>query len=295
MAKVIPIFKKGCAHEVKNYRPISLLPVMSKIVEKLIYRRLVSFLNQQNFFHKYQFNFRKNHSTNHATTLLVENITRAFEEKQATIGIFLDLSKAFDIIEHKILMSKLQHYGVRGLLLQLLSGYLSNRSQKVLFNGKILKSLYLSCKVPQGSILGPLFLIYVNDFPKCLTTGKPLMFADDTNVFFSKKTFKKLFAVTNQQLKNIDNWLTSGKLSLSIDKTNYIVFHTPHSKIPENTNLKQVQCITFLRVFVHENLNWKPHMELLQKIKVCYGIVRKIQPYLNKKRNVLQCFCFTML
>ena len=129
VAKVIPIFKKGCAHEVKNY---SLLPVMSKILEKLVYRRLVSFLNQQNFFHKYQFGFRKNHSTNHATTLLVENITRAFEEKQATIGIFLDLSKAFDTIDYKILMSKLQHYGVRGLPLQLLHSYLSNRSQKML-------------------------------------------------------------------------------------------------------------------------------------------------------------------
>ena len=149
----------------------------------------------------------------------------------------MDLSKAFDTIDHKILMSKLQHYGVRGLPLQLLHGYLSNRLQKVLFNGKISKSLNLNCGVPQGSVLGPLlFLIYVNDFPKCLTTEKPLMFADNTNVFFSKKTFKKLFVVANQQLKNIDNWLTSNKLSLNIDKTNHIIFHTLHSKIPENTN-----------------------------------------------------------
>ena len=241
--------------------------------------------------------FRKNHSTNHATTLLVENITRAFEEKQATISIFLDLSKAFGTIDHKILMSKLQQYGVRGLHLQLLHNYLINRSQKVLFNGKISKSLSLNYGVPQGLILGPLlFLIYVNDFPKCLTTGKPLMLADDTNVFFSEKTFKKLFAVANQQLKNIDNWLTSNKVSIvNIDKTNYIVFHTPHSKIPENTNLqlrnanlKRVQRIKFLGVFVHENLSWKPHMEWqLQKIKVCYGVVRKIQSYLNKKTLLL--------
>ena len=121
------------------------------------------------------------------------------------------------------------------------------------------------------------------------------MFADDNNVFLSKKIFEKLFAVANQQLKNIDNWLTSNKLLLNIDKTNYIVFHTPHSKISENTNLqlrntnlKRVQCIKFLVVFVHENLSWKPHMEwLLQKIKVCYGIVRKIQPYLNKETLLL--------
>ena len=175
----------------------------------------------------------------------------------------MDLSKAFDTIDHKILMSKLQHYGVRGLPLQLLHTYLSNRSQKVLFNGKMSKSLSLNCGVPQGSILGLLlFLIYVNDFPKCLTRGKPLMFAYDTNVCFSEKIFEKLFVVANQQLKNIDNWLTSNKLLLNIDKTDYIVFHTPHSKIPENTNLqlrdadlKRVQCIKFLGVFVHENLS----------------------------------------
>ena len=125
------------------------------------------------------------------------------------------------------------------------------------------------------------------------------MFADITNVFFSEQIFEKLFAVANQQLKNIDNWLTSYKLLLNIDKTKYIVFHTLHSKIPENTklqlriaNLKRVQCIKFLNAFVHENLSWKPHMEwLLQKIKVCYGIIRKIQRYLNKK-NLLSFILF---
>ena len=129
-------------------------------------------------------------------------------------------------------MSKLQHHGVRGLSLQLLHSYLSNRSQKELSNGKISKSLCLNCGMPQGSIMGLLlFLMYVDDFPKYLTTRKPLMFADDTNVFFSEKNFEKVFAVANQQLKNIDNCLTSNKLSLNIDITNYIVFHTPILKL----------------------------------------------------------------
>ena len=120
VAKVAPVFKKGSTYDVNNYRPISLLglPRLSKILEKLVYKRLVSFLTEQGFFHKNQFGFRKNFSTSHAITVLVENITTAFEKKQSKVGVFLDLSKAFDTIDHKILLQKLMHYGVWGLPLE---------------------------------------------------------------------------------------------------------------------------------------------------------------------------------
>ena len=129
--KVVPVSKKGSTYDVNNYRPISLLPVLSKILEKLVYRRVVSFLTGQGFFHKNQFGFKKIFSTSHATTLLVENITTAFEKKQSMIGVFLDLSTAFDTIDYKILLQKLMHYGVRGLPLEWFFSHLNDRTQQV--------------------------------------------------------------------------------------------------------------------------------------------------------------------
>ena len=164
--KVIPVFKKGSTYDVNNYRPISLLPVMSKILEKLVNTRLVSFLNRNGFFHETQFGFRPNHSTSHATTLLIENITEAFEAKQAMVGVFLDLSKASDTIDHDILLSKLFHYEIRGVPYDWFKSYLTNRQQQVMCQNVLSNVKYINFGLPQGSILGPLlFLIYVNDFP----------------------------------------------------------------------------------------------------------------------------------
>ena len=184
-AKVIPVHKKGQKTNVNNYRPISLLPVLSKILEKIVYNRLYSFLSPSNFFYDLQFGFRKNHSTSHAATVMVENITKSFEDKEYTLGVFLDLSKAFDAIDRSILLAKLNHFGVRGVANEWLRSYLNGRFMQTEVNGKISNSKPIDVGVPQGSILGSLlFLIYINNFPKCLTSGKAIMFADDTNLFF---------------------------------------------------------------------------------------------------------------
>ena len=116
---------------------------------------------------------------------MVENITKSFEDKEYTLGVFLDLSKAFDTIDHSILLAKLNHFGVRGVANKWFRSYLNGRLMQTKVNGKISNSKPIEVGVPQGSILGPLlFLIYINDFPKCLTSGKAIMFADDTNLFF---------------------------------------------------------------------------------------------------------------
>ena len=158
-------------------------------------------------------------STSHATALLVENITTIFEKKQSIIGVFLNLSKAFDAIDHKIMLQKLMHHRVRGVPLKWFSSYLSDRVQQVLCNNQLSDILKIKCGFPLGSILGPLlFVIYANDFCKCMTKGKTIMFADDTNLFFSENCYEKVFQVANEELKSIDNWLTANKLSLNINQ-----------------------------------------------------------------------------
>ena len=156
-AKVIPVHKKGQKTYVNNYRPISLLPVLSKILEKIVYNQHYSFLSQSNFFYDLQFAFRKNHSTSHAATVMVENITKSFKDKECTPGVFLDLSKAFDTIDHSILLAKLNHFGVRGVAIEWFRSYLNGRLMQTEVDGKISNSKPIVVGVPQGSILAPYY------------------------------------------------------------------------------------------------------------------------------------------
>ena len=167
-----------------NYRPISLLASFSKILEKLMSNRLLNFLNKCDILNKYQFGFWNNHSTYMALIILLENLNNALDKGERSIRMFHDFHKAFDTVNHGILLDKLYHYSLRGPAYDWFSSYLNKRYQFVVYNGCESEYKYIQCGVPQGSILGPLlFLIYINDLPSVSNLFMPILFADDTNLF----------------------------------------------------------------------------------------------------------------
>ena len=271
-AKVSPIFKTGDNTLLGNYRPISVLPVFSKILERIMYNRLYNFLVKNNLLFSRQFGFQRNTSTEHAILQLTDDIRKSFSKGEFTLGVFIDLSKAFDTVNHSILLDKLEYYGVNGTAKKWFKSYLQNRHQYIrLNNGKLTKLLKISCGVPQGSILGPLlFLIYVNDLAKASSDLLPVMFADDTNIFLSHKHIPDLFLKMNNELEKLTLWFKSNKLSLNVKKTKFSLFHSIRKKtdIPnklpilkmDNTEINRDQVTKFLGVLIDENLTWKPHI-----------------------------------
>ena len=234
-ADVCPIHKKNDKTKCENYRPISLLPNISKIFELVMYNRLDNFLNSAEIIYKFQFGFRKQYSTNHALLSIVEQIRNALDKKMFTCGVFIDLEKAFDTVNHDIILSKLYHYDVRGVANKWFSSYLSNRYQKVSLNGVSSSRLPVTCGVPRGSILGPLlFLIYINDMHLSMQSSTIYQFADDTNLLYSCKSLKILRKKINKDLVHLYEWLCANRLSLNaLEKLNLLYFD-PQDKMQVN-------------------------------------------------------------
>jgi retron-type reverse transcriptase len=240
---------------------------------------MIAFVDKHNLLSENQYGFRNKRSTCAALIELIDQITNSIDKNKTTIGIFIDLRKAFDTINHELLLKKLDTYGIRGIVNGWVKSYLSNRDQYVKYNGTNSDKLEVLCGVPQGSILGPLlFILFINDLCNVSELINFILFADDTNLFASGNNVEKLCRNINRELVNLNDWFMLNKLSLNVQKTNFILFgKTNKLKVSidiAGENIEQVQCTKFLGVLVDENLNWKNHITYLkQKLSKCIGIV----------------------
>ena len=303
IAKVCPIFKGGSLNIFSNYRPISVLPCFSKIFEKVAYIRIEKYLSSNKIIIDNQYGFRANHSSYMAILEMYNRISKSIDDHKVSAGVFIDLSKAFDTINHERLFDKLEHYGFRGLSLQWLKDYLSNRKQYVFFNNHSSSIQNITCGVPQGSILGPLlFLLYVNDIVHCSKSLQFILFADDTNLFLSADTFADLMVILNDELNKLSDWFCANKLSVNIAKTKYILFGGKQKLCSEpsifiaidGVALERVEFTKFLGVYIDENLNWKQHTSHISlKVAKSLGVINRIRSIVSS--NVLKSLYYTLI
>lgn len=292
-ASVVPIHKSGPKTEPSNYRPISLLPVFSKILEKVVNKRLVNFLEHEDTLTPFQYGFRQRKSTEDAVSHLVDEVVSSLDVGGRCMGVFLDLAKAFDTVSPIILLQKLERLGIRGNALDWFRSYLSDRGQCVSVAGYSSSVRGTSFGVPQGSILGPtLFIVYINDIANLFSKSndtKFVCYADDTALIFKGKTWENVFNIAELGLSSVAAWLDLNLLTLNADKTKYLCFHkTVATSPPVSLTVKihkcgmlgtpkdcscelinRAECIKYLGIVLDERLAFRQHINSLS------GRVRK--------------------
>ena len=280
LAEIVPLHKGGDESMCNNYRPISLLITISKILEKVIYKRTYNFLEKHNILFQSQYGFRTKHSCADAIAELIGEITKNKENGLYTAGIFLNLSKAFDTLPHKILLNKMPKYGICGSMNAWFTSYLNARSLKVKCNvasdNTTIYSMKKEIKIgtPQGSCLGPLlFLLYNNDLYLHLEYTQVILFADDTTLYMGHKNLNYLRWCLEQDMANISDWFLANKLTLNINKSGCVLFKKNKNKVPlsikiNNNPIPQRTHVKFLGIWLDENLNWNYRCNTtLNKIK----------------------------
>lgn len=314
-AIITPVHKGGNGDSVTNYRPISVLTSLSKILEKVINKRLMAYLESYNILSNAQYGFRSGKSTEGAVTGLVDLIVEKVDKKKKVIGIFLDLAKAFDTVSIPILVKKLELIGCRDNFLKLLSDYLTGRAQKTKIGDQISREQTITHGVPQGSVLGPsLFLVYVNDLCNLkLKYGSIFSYADDTALVFEGNSWEEVKARAEEGLKVVMKWLQDNLLSLNIGKTKFMTFTNSRSRTPvltviahsncaqgscDCTELEQVQSIKYLGVVIDEKLNWKQHINVLTgRVRKLIYIFKNLREVADRRLiiNVYNSLCRSIL
>jgi hypothetical protein len=288
IAKICPIYKSGDKALPVNYRPISLLPIFSKILEKLMHERIMSFINKYNLLSDCQYGFRSKRSCEDAVYNLSNFISEKLDTGIDVAGLFIDISKAFDSLSHKILLDKLYHYGFRGVIFDWLSSYLHNRFQYVSCNGNDSVLRLITTGIPQGSILGPiLFLIYINDLPNITSNARFVLFADDTTSLIPCPRNIDITHNIDMICSKISVWFCTNRLVLNLMKCKCIYFSLREININDlptvhldGCNIEIVPSVKFLGCYVDNKLNWHDHIDnVCKKISKCIAMLRCVYSF----------------
>ena len=301
IAEVVPLYK-GKDHCLESkYRPISLLTTLSKVLEKIVYSRVYSFLTETCQLYENQYGFRANHSCEHAIGQTIGKIIKNTENKKYSVCVLLDLSKAFDTIKHTIMLRKLETYGIRGNALAWFKSYLSERYMTVKCRtaSSGLETHSDTFKVeygtPQGSCLGPLiFLIFVNDLHLHTDECDCVQFADDTTLVFSHKNLRYLKYCVESEIHKIYDWFNANKLTLNVGKSAYLLFGCNQVSTLDFTlsinglEIPRVSHAKLLGTWIDNKLTWGVHIsKLLTKLKCAIGMLRRCKYLLDKRSKKL--------
>ena len=291
-ANVIPIHKSDSKFITSNYRPISLLTILGKCLEKLMYTRMYKYITANGILCKNQYGFQKGKSTADAILDVQSKIVHSLEQGENPCCTFLDLAKAFDTVNKDILLYKLNYYGIRGNVLKWFNSYLSDRTQCVQVNNYRSNCLPVTVGVPQGSILGPLlFLLYINDIVLSSNILKFITFADDTCLFISHKSKLILNELLNEELLKVNDWLIANKLSLNIKKTKTLLYRHKNGNNKtfmeasiNGTNIEEVTCFKYLGVYLDNKLTFKEHTDhVIDKLKKGNRLLARIRHFIDPK------------
>lgn len=302
VARVTPLHKGGKPNMCSNYRPISILPDLSKVFERIVHNQLSTYLDENGILCSEQFGFRKNRTTSNAINCLLSYVYGNVDRGKYVFSLFVDFRKAFDCVNHDILLSKLKHYGIRGDCHSWFESYLSGRSQFIEMDGCVSTSEFVYSGVPQGSILGPLlFLVFINDIVKCSKLFKFVLYADDSTLLYSfdRDMIDSVVPVLNSELMHLSDWLTCNKLSMNIDKTKYTIFsyrgEVELGDVRINGGVVDYsRSVKFLGIMIDNNLNFSDHCKYIcNKVSKSIGVLNKINYFLPK--CVLRSLYYTLI